>query len=323
MIDVNIGLRMLHAAGVGTLPTSAREVTTDDGRIIQLVTAGRAPTPSDIERDLAKSRSGEILFYVVLRPTHSLIQRATIDHRIGYASLSNKEIVLSGRRISLEFNEKPAAAPAARGPRPYGRFAVARSLLRTDRPQTQTILAAATGLTQAAVSKAVHGLGERVVRDGPGWVAAEASELFDFAVNAYPGAGGISVYWYSGEAITEQARTIAALARDALISGDVAANDLAPWRISRTAAVYARTGVPAGTLPFGESEPTRATLKVTVPKDQTVWATALHWWGGLRQFTDPIITAHEVLCSGGGGDEREAVDKIRDSVLRARKLDER
>lgn len=306
---------MLHAAGVSTLPASAYDVIADDGRIIQFVTTSRTPTPSEIDRDLGKSRPGSILFYVVMRPTSSLVQRAMKDRRIGYASLTDKEVVYDGQRISVDFDEKPEMTPAKRGPRPYGRFAVARALLQTGWPQTQVQLAAATGLTQAAVSKAVHGLGARVLRDGSGWIAADTSDLFDYALNTYPGAGGISVYWYSGDPITEQAHTAAALTRGALITGDVAANSLEPWRISRTAAIYAPTGVPAGTLAFAESEPDRATLKVTVPEDKTVWATARHWWGDLPQFTDPIISAIEVLRSGGVGDEREAIEKVKHHVL--------
>lgn len=310
---------MLLAAGVPTIPLDETTVETVDGTRIRVLARRFSPTPSAVQRDLSRVDSADRVFYVLDDAKPSLRRQAATNRQVWFADIRGKTVTVNGHELNVDFNAPRTTPPQKPGPPPYGRFAVARALLRTEKPQTQVQLAAATGITQAAVSGALRLLGEHVTNTANGWSTTDADALFDYAVNKYPGPGGIRTDWYSTLPLTAQADSLRSIARRSLISGDIAASEYAAWRVSKTTVVYSDTGIDAARHAFAESSPTEKTATVVVPADKTVWVTAQHWFGGSPATTDPIISAWEVLQSGGAGDEVEAVEQIKARVLAERR----
>lgn len=194
-------------------------------------------------------------------------------------------IRLPGRDVVIG---RAAAGPHSRGrpgPQPWRTYALVRRMF-TVGPFTQVELARAAGVTQPLVSQTLtrlrtQGLVERVTTSsGPRWRVVDRRALVNWWLNTYPGPGGITTYWFGLAAPVEQART----AIDQLqatgpvaVSGDVAADLIAPWRRPLRAVVYAAAGdghAPldlslAGLTPSGADE---ATLELIVPGDRSVFA---------------------------------------------------
>jgi hypothetical protein len=62
------------------------------------------------------------------------------------------------------------------------------------------------------------------------------------------------------------------------------------------------------------ADPSDYTTLVVVPADSTLWATARTW--GANDITDPVVAAYDVLRTATTGDEDEAVEKLREVVIR-------
>jgi hypothetical protein len=125
------------------------------------------------------------------------------------------------------------------------------------------------------------GLVLRAEADGrTGWVADDWDALLDWWLTTYPGPGGITTYWYGLTSPREQAgAVIAALAdgeRRVAVSGDVAADEIAPWRRPGRAVIYAeirdgKDGPDLTATGLTPSGPAEATLELIVPADPGVW----------------------------------------------------
>ncbi|MER3389708.1 MAG: hypothetical protein RJQ01_06705 [Microcella sp.] len=128
----------------------------------------------------------------------------------------------------------------------------------------------------------------------------------------YPGAGGITQYWYGLNPIVQQAQLASRHDETVLWSGDAAADLMVPWRTPRTAVVYARTGLRLAAEGFAESTPGKATLAVTVPADQTIWPIAAAYARkkiSENAIVDPLLCAYDVRESGGS-DVDQAVERL-------------
>jgi hypothetical protein len=137
-------------------------------------------------------------------------------------------------------------------------------------------LAAECGVSQVTVSNGLRTLDNAVVRNEGGCRAPRLETLWDRFLTEYPGPQGISSYWLSLEDIVRQAQKVrdAAAELDVIVSGDPAADLLAPWRVARRGVVYARTGLDLARLGFSETTRENATLEYVVPADPTIWSTA-------------------------------------------------
>lgn len=218
-----------------------------------------------------------------------------------------------------------------RGRVPWGSLTVTRRLAE-GAAGTQTQLAELAGVTQARVSQVLKEL-TRAGLAGPSdrrrgtYAATDPHRMLQHWLAGYPGPGGISTYWYGLEDPTQQARAVIALLHEqastaesgppgpaAVVSGDVAADQIAPWRRPQRAVVYARRGADLadiGLTPSGEE----ATLELTVPQDPGVWSTpASHqmatWLGppGLP-LADPLQILWDVRRAPGT-DRDQAADHL-------------
>jgi hypothetical protein len=165
------------------------------------------------------------------------------------------------------------------------------------------------------VSNALRRLADEglVSRSEEGWMPVDRERLFDFAAFEYPGAGGITTYWWHDARLAEQAALLREASRDALLSGDLAASEINGWRVPEVVVVYLRNGVDPAKLGFASSQPGKHTLELTIPGDKTLWATAAAY--GRTGIADPIIVFGDIRRTGTTGDEAEAAVRVKESVV--------
>ena len=194
-----------------------------------------------------------------------------------------------GHRVQVDVGAPTEAGRGRRGrrgPVPWGTLTLVRRLL--DRSSaTQRELATWARVSQPRVSQILASLADcrLVTRTASGWQVCDFDQLLRWWLEAYRGPDGISTLWYGLDQPREQAWAVIRQLQDkatgapalrgdgtpAVVSGDVAADFIAPWRTPTRAVVYARTGADLtemGLTPAGGEE---ATLELIVPRDPGVW----------------------------------------------------
>lgn len=310
-MDTSQVLSELAAAGVNAWPETSRSFATDTGRSIFLSFQSRSPTPTDIERDLNKVGDDWMLYQV--RSMSQGLRRAVVTN--------SQLIVWDDETSTLWLNREPhredsGARPRRRGRRPYVRLAIARSLVLDPRPKRQVELARELGVPQSGVSHALKHLSDEgglVDRVDGGYVATNARTLWEHVMQQYSGSGGLTTYWWHDAPLEDQARMVGQSAAP-LLSGDLAARLIAPWRQPEHVTLYLSEGLDPSTLGFAMGSPDDYTMSVTVPDDLTIFATAERH-GSPRGSVDPLIAAYDVMATGTTGDQREAAERVRDTVL--------
>lgn len=201
---------------------------------------------------------------------------------------------------------------SARG---VGTFAVLRRLL-VGRPGRQTDLASSTGLSQPRVSQILAALttDSLVRRERGRWRVADWDEALSLWVARYPGPGGVTTYWAGLDDPWSQAlAALDALPASSVVSGDLGADLLAPWRQPQRATIYApalhdltRTGL------VQVGSPTEATLLVCIPADPSVWpaeAIARTSHGRKINVADPIQVLWDIRADHDA-DSAQAADRL-------------
>ncbi len=249
-------------------------------------------------------------------------------------------------QIVLPFGTVQLATPNVRSIRvaprprpgrpPWGSLAVVRRLL-TYGVASQPELVGSIQLSQGRVSQILseliaNGLSVRVRKEKQFfWIPQDWDTLADWWLDKYPGAGGLTTYWYGFDSVHEQARVVAKALMGseirAAISGDVAADRLAPWRRAQRAVLYAgsddRVAPLLQHMGLTPSGPDEATLELSHPTDPFVWddtGTSAYFGLQHRDADVPLADATQVLWDvkrSTGSDVDQAVDVLR------RKLRER
>jgi hypothetical protein len=221
---------------------------------------------------------------------------------------------------------------ARRGPTPWGGLNVIRRLVEAG-PLTQAELAVAAGVSQPQVSKAlstVQGDG-LVVRSARGWQAPDRDRLLDVWLARYPGPAGLTSHWYALDSLPGQlARAVQAHhGRRVVLSGDVAADQLAAWRIPGRIRLYCTEPADLREQGFVLSGEEEATLSLTAPQDLGVfvpraaigaeradggsWA-VVDTSAGAIELADPLQILLDV-ASAAGPDASEAAAVLRRTIL--------
>ncbi|MGW5151179.1 hypothetical protein [Rhodococcus koreensis] len=121
-------------------------------------------------------------------------------------------------------------------------------------------------------------------------------------------------YWYGLEPAVRQAEAAATCCAESnvgcVLTGDVAVDVYAPWRLPAVGGLYIRGLLDYTVAGFTPTTDAKYTLVVTVPQDPTVWRTAAAAQPTGR--VDPIIALHEVL---GSPDAAEAAEHLRRAIL--------
>jgi hypothetical protein len=234
-----------------------------------------------------------------------------------------------------------------RGPAAFGAMTVVRHLLQVP-GLTQVEVARRAGVSQGRVSQVFsdltdRGLIRRLGRSGGHWHVERWDDLLDHWLGEYPGPHGIATYWYGTDGPVAQAERAVELlsrpvARDlpgehrhgrvgrlrhwrpSVVSGDVAADRLAPWRRPERAVVYASEGrdlSAVGLVPSGSAE---ATCELVVPADPGVWTQAVPARSGFGLGEEPGQVGPELadrtqilwdVLRSPGPDSHQAAEKYR------------
>lgn len=120
-----------------------------------------------------------------------------------------------------------------------GKAAVVRHLYATVEPATQVELAAHAGVSQPAVSQYLSNLREHgdVSFEDPGWLA-NRSQLPESYWRSYASRFASESCWYRIDAVAAQVDDLVARQPELIMSGDVAADAVAPWKVPAVAIAY-------------------------------------------------------------------------------------
>lgn len=218
-------------------------------------------------------------------------------------------------RLERTRPEVTEPATARRGPVPWATFTLVRRLLAIA-PVTQVELAGLVGVGQPRVSRILGMLRdlELVEQVAGGWRAAEWEGLANWWLANYRGPAGVTSYWYSLDDVATQATRALQMLTGVpgsapVVSGDAAADLLAPWRRPEYLTVYVKAATSlaaAGFVPVGS--PAEATLTLCAAKDTGVWLPG-PWVVGEVPLADPLQVAHD-LASSPAVDSGEAVVQL-------------
>jgi hypothetical protein len=282
----------LTDVGIDVVPVDAERIELGrDGHTTRarVLSFSRPLSPSDVADLVARHTEPGLL---VVPAATAAVQR--VIERVGWSWLVNGPHSVRGvlRLGELEVSigdEKSAPGPplsGRAGPVPWGSLTVVRRLLQ-EQIATQRALAAAAGLSQPRVSQTLTALTRDglVSRRGGRWWVDDLDDLLRWWLDRYPGPGGITTFWYGLAPLRDQAQQVIDLlstgaAPDsdaagppatAVVSGDLAADLLAPWRTPTRAVVYARCGADLGDVGLTPAGPQEATLELILPRDPGVW----------------------------------------------------
>lgn len=291
------------------LEAGVQFVDRGDGTIDLLLAADREPArvqvkawdrpvgPSVIAR-LASNRPKTPI--LIIAPSLSLEVRRTIE-ALGWSWITHPSNGPISGRLGLPGYQpteigsntaKSSSKPTllTRGRKPWQRHAIIRHLLLGGE-WTQSELVEVCEVTQPRVSQVLKELtriglvsrNRQLGATGPSsWVAMDRASLIDSWLQTYPGPGGAApTYWLGLDNIGEQAQTAwkyidqtlgkSGVSRGPVVSGDSAADFIAPYRRSQLAVIYSPRGVDLTPAGFTPSPRHNASLKLVIPTDPSVW----------------------------------------------------
>jgi hypothetical protein len=298
--DVHVSLRRGGRAATYAVVSSVRRVHPSDvGAPPEPNSLLVAPALSDAAAALARSRGWSVV----------------PEKGPAWLRFYGKELELSRPTSSSE-----TAATRKRGRPGWGIFSVVRALLAVEEGARQDELAEFSRVSQPRVSQALRelvalGLAERELR---GWIVTDKAAVIEWWSAHYPGPGGLASHWYGLDPVVQQAyRVHELLAADRsrpAVSGDVAADLVAPWRTPRHALLYAERGADLSAAGLTPAGPAEATLTLILPADRAVWPVGrAPWTVGLTGYGNvaragALQVLYDLTRAGGpdAGEARQA-----------------
>jgi len=266
---------VLEEHGIAVVPVDREHVRLDDDEhaaVFFVLTIPRMARTRDIRP--APERHALLVADAI---TSEALERAWAN---GWSVVTDDgagRVRLAERTLRLEL---PTSAPKHKRPRGRpgrGVFSVVRALFAMEDAARQEEIAEFAHVGQAAVSKALNRLADLdlVARRPHGWEVTNRAGAVSWWLANYPGPGGIETHWFGVESVSDQAyRAYATLDREGarpLMSGDVAADLVAPWRTPRRATLYAKRGADLNQAGLTPSDASAATLTLVLPQDAGVW----------------------------------------------------
>lgn len=186
------------------------------------------------------------------------------------------QLILKGTVFTPEAFEQAAPVQRKSSRRvAWGRWAVERCLLLADTPMRQSETAGYVGVSQQMVSRVCKNLGSLVTNTIDGVEAQEPVKLLERWTATYPGAGGQQFGWYSLDPVVKQTLNAVEEARlldlHPLVSGDVAADRLMPWKLPTRGLIYVDSPIDLSGRGFVAAPLEEATLITCIPDDPTIW----------------------------------------------------
>lgn len=221
-------------------------------------------------------------------------------------------ITPSGDLLTLR---ETTATPVRRGRRPWATVAIATYLLEGN-ASTQDALAERAGVSQARISQVLHAMERWVQRTDPGWSATDTAGLTQWLAEQPP-PGRTATTWLGlddpAPAATSVAHWLTARNVKYALSGDVAADLLAPWARPTRALVYVDQALDLTPLGLTPAPPDAATLELVVPDDPYILRDA-------RLLPSDLVIAHpwRVWADTVARGNTDAANALRTHLLGAR-----
>ncbi|WP_156125286.1 hypothetical protein [Kocuria sp. ZOR0020] len=317
-MDVAAILRDLNVEIAGGTTSEEWRLRTPDGRWRQVM-------PQQYVKRLnahsvrTSQKTGSRPLHIGTTATEGVTTRAS-QGEIDVLTSEPPRLIIGGNTYGKADSPQDVPHTARRRPA-WIRWGVMRYLLITRHPSRHREIAAALGTSQQSVSNAARSLGQYARDLGDGLTAWDRPGLLTQWTSDYPGPGGQLFGWYSLAPVREQATKALDLARlldeDALLSGDVAADHLAPWKIPTQGIVYTRSPVDLTGEGFVPAPLDQATLVVCTPQDPTVWKLAAppdQSILGSHVLADPALVFWDVH-RGADPDSLEAAAQIAELLL--------
>lgn len=277
---------ILDEAGLQVLGGTAHQIRyrgTEGARTVELVDLpSSAPlTRRQAERAAAEHRKRTLL----------ICEKATEDARrwvldtgvIDLAITSTGEVIVGGRSYN-----GPRRNERTRPPKPR-RAAVHRVCMLATTPLRQVDIARAVGVSQQAIATMSK------VAEFPHTPMEPAARRETLAQWAATGSWApqqpslVRTHWYGLESPLRLAQAAVKLAGElevqTAVTGEVAADQLHPWRVPTRADIYASELIDLSVVGLHEASEQEANLTLLVPADDTVLRTAA-WWSRERAATE-------------------------------------
>lgn len=250
---------LLLQAGIELMPVGGRRdansapdacLRTPYGDVLMEIKSwSRPPRPSEVLSHLdAWTRESPVL--LVADTISPEVRRILSEAGVSYATSRHVELFLDTGHIAFGLDDPVEADLAAIAGteiislpwRGRSAFQVMRRIIQRGLHQPQQLLARDAGVSQPRVSQVVTTLDELGLIDRDSGVATDLELLLDTWLAHYPGPGGIVTRWFSPDV----PRAVAAAVDHAdsegfgpLLSGEFAADHLAPFALPTTAVLYA------------------------------------------------------------------------------------
>lgn len=322
-VDVVTLLRELDLAINEGRTSNSLMLRTPEGVTLEVVPSPPVErlTAHSVRNHLTHPGLGSTALLVGQTATEGVVERARAGS-INILTENPLQLIHGGTTYTVD--ETPPSEQPRRASRPaWTRWAVERYLLLANEPSKQSVIAEVLGTSQQSVSNAVLKLGPLVTDHGNGVVTTDKSALLEHWLNDYTGPGGQEFGWYSLDTAVQQttkAVTLANLLHIApLISGDVAADRIAPWKLPSRGRVYLSGPIDLAGDGFVPAPVDEATLITCVPRDPTLWrltdnSSSTGADTAPSVLADAAIVYWDVLL-GGDSDSIEAADRLADHII--------
>ena len=281
----------------------------------------RAPYPGEIPRlEPLKDRLATVGAPLLVAPliTESTGRALTEAKWSWVDSHGNADVRARGIRISRRVPSRSVKTPRRSLPTGSGSWSIIRLLISDSNVENGTELAERAGVSQPRVSQVLSALSAAglVERHGRSTWTADRTALLDSLLTSYADTGRYISWLYSLDSPQQTCERIVAVGKslqiDAVISGDVAADRLVPWRVPTHTTVYTGDHRLAVHLEMTSAQGSDdANVELIVPADTSV----------LRvRHDDELTLAHPTqvildLQRLGGTDRHEAAERIREWLL--------
>jgi len=234
----------------------------------------------------------------------------------------NADLRTPGLRIQRRTSHRPENTTTDRLPSGTGSLSIIRNLITTGECPGPTRLAHAAGVTQPRASQVLDRLERAGLVDRTGrtsWTVHRAA-LLDAFLSQYRGPGGSEHLLYTIDPIQNAAAILAAAHHQASgqalsISGDMAADRIAPWRRPTILIVYAPTAFRTEETGMVEAlGPDDANVIIRYPHDRSLFVSVPGPARGELRLADPTQIIWD-LINTGGTDRQEAADKVTSWLL--------
>lgn len=326
-VDIVALLRDLDFSITGGTSSASWLLRASDGTSFEV--APSAPverlTAHIVRNVIAHPRTRRSPLLVGESATEGVTERAKAG-QVDILTAEPLRLIRAGIIYAVEDGEIMGHAGSASRRPAWTRWAVERYLLLAREPARQLTIAAALGTSQQSVSNTARHLGELATDHGSGLIAADRRGLLEHWLHEYPGPGGQEFGWYSLEPITEQTAKAVEVATlldlRPLVSGDVAADRLAPWKLPARGCIYINGPIDLAGDGFVPAPVKESTLITCVPRDPSIWQLddlrPEPDRPGEMALVDPVIVYWEMVNSADF-DSEEAADHLAALIMGGRR----